>query len=124
MNLIVDAAKDNIFLKVITSNDSYTNQYFNTKKNFDKICPIIFNFLKTYNLESNKISNIFVNVGPGKYSSIRSSIVICKAISMSLSINLYGFSSDQIEGNDYKKLLNLSKKGALMKNLIYPIYSG
>ena len=67
---------------------------------------------------------MFVNVGPGKFSSIRSSIVSCKAISMSNNIDLYGFSSNQIEDNDYKKLLELSEKGGLMKNLINPIYSG
>ena len=43
---------------------------------------------------------------------------------MSNNINLYGFSSYQNEDNDYKKLLELSEKGVLMKNLINPIYSG
>ena len=36
---------------------------------------------------------------------------------MSNNINLYGFSSNQIEDNDYKKLLELSEKGDLMKKL-------
>ena len=124
MNLIVDAAKDKVFLKIIISKDSYTNEYSNTKKNFDKIGLIIFDFLRTNNFSFVDIDNIFVNVGPGKFSSIRSSIVTCKAISMSHSINLYGFSSKQIDGNDYKKLLDLSEKGVLMKDLINPIYSG
>ena len=124
MNLIIDAASEKVFLKIIISKDSYTNEYSNTKKNFDKIGLIIFDFLKTNNFKFNDISNIFVNVGPGKFSSIRSSIVTCKAICMSHSINLYGFSSNQIDGNDYKKLLDLSKKGVLMKDLINPIYSG
>ena len=85
---------------------------------------IIFDFLKKNNLKLKYIKNLFVNVGPGKFSSIRSSIVSCKALSMSNNINLYGFSSNQIKNNDYKKLLELSEKGVLMKNLINPIYSG
>ena len=124
MNLIVDAAKDKVFLKIITKEQSYTNEYSNTKENFDKMSIIIFDFLKKNNLKLDYIKNLFVNVGPGKFSSIRSSIVSCKAISMSNNINLYGFSSNQIEDNDYKKLLELSEKGVLMKNLINPIYSG
>ena len=124
MNLIVDAAKDKVFLKIITKEQSYTNEYSNTKENFDKMSIIIFDFLKKNNLKLDNIKNLFVNVGPGKFSSIRSSIVLCKALSMSNNINLYGFSSYQIEDNDYKKLLELSEKGVLMKNLINPIYSG
>ena len=124
MNLIVDAAKDKVFLKIITKEQSYTNEYSNTKENFDKMSIIIFDFLKKNNLKLDNIKNLFVNVGPGKFSSIRSSIVLCKALSMSNNINLYGFSSYQIEDNDYKKLLALSEKGVLMKNLINPIYSG
>ena len=124
MNLIVDAAKDKVFLNIITNEQSYTNEYSNTKENFDKMSIIIFDFLKKNNLKLDNIKNLFVNVGPGKFSSIRSSIVLCKALSMSNNINLYGFSSYQIEDNDYKKLLALSEKGVLMKNLINPIYSG
>ena len=124
MNLIVDAAKDKVFLKIITKEQSYTNEYSNTKENFDKMSLIIFDFLKKNNLKMEYIKNLFVNVGPGKFSSIRSSIVSCKALSMSNNINLYGFSSNQIKNNDYKKLLELSEKGVLMKNLINPIYSG
>ena len=124
MNLIVDAAKDKVFLKIITNKQSYTNEYSNTKENFDKMAIIIFDFLKKNKFKLEKIKNLYVNIGPGKYSSIRSSIVLCKALSMSNNINLYGFSSNQIENNDYKKLLELSEKGVLMKNLINPIYSG
>ena len=124
MNLIVDAAKDKVFLKIISKEQSYTNEYSNTKENFDKMSIIIFEFLEKNNFKLEKIKNLYVNIGPGKFSSIRSSIVSCKALSMSNNINLYGFSSNQIEDNDYKKLLELSEKGVLMKNLINPIYSG
>ena len=124
MNLIVDAAKDKVFLKIITNKQSYTNEYSNTKENFDKMGIIIFEFLEKNNFKLEKIKNLYVNIGPGKFSSIRSSIVLCKALSMSNNINLYGFSANQIEDNDYKKLLELSEKGVLTKNLINPIYSG
>ena len=124
MNLIVDAAKDKVFLKIITNKQSYTNEYSNTKENFDKMGIIIFEFLEKNNFKLKEIKNLYVNIGPGKFSSIRSSIVLCKALSMSNNINLYGFSSNQIENNDYEKLPELSEKGVLMKNLINPKYSG
>ena len=124
MNLIVDATKDKVFLKIITNKQSYTNEYSNAKENFDKMGIIIFEFLEKNNFKLDEIKNLYVNIGPGKFSSIRSSIVSCKALSMSININLYGFYSNQIENNNYKKLLELSEKGLLTKNLINPIYSG
>ena len=64
MNLIVDAAKDKVFLKIITNEQSYTNEYSNTKENIDKMSIIIFDFLKKNNLKFEHIKNLFVNVGP------------------------------------------------------------
>ena len=47
---------------------------------------------------------------------------------MSENLNSNNIENDHfnvnIEDNDYKKLLELSEKGVLMKNLINPIYSG
>tara|TARA_Y100000816_G_C26046808_1_gene548593 strand:+ start:465 stop:839 length:375 start_codon:yes stop_codon:yes gene_type:complete len=121
-NLIIDAAKDKIFLNIIFDNKSYTNEYSNSRENFDNLSVLIFEFLKKKGLKIGELTNIFVNQGPGKFSGIRSSITICKAISMSNSINLYGFSSNQIKDNNYNKILDLLEKGALIKNLIKPIY--
>ena len=117
MNLIVDAAKDKVFLKIITNKQSYTNEYSNTKENFDKMGIIIFDFLEKNNFKLEEIKNLYVNIGPGKFSSIRSSIVSCKALSMSNNINLYGFSSNQIEDNDYKKLLRIIRKRSFNEKL-------
>ena len=62
MNLIVDAAKDKVFLKIITNKQSYTNEYSNTKENFDKMGIFIFDFLEKNNL-INKVG--FKDLGAG-----------------------------------------------------------
>lgn len=121
-NLIVDAVSDKIVLKVIAENESYTNEYSNNSENFDKISIIIFEFLKSNNIKIADISNIFVNHGPGKFSTLRSSIVICKALSLSNNIDFYGLSSKQMENINYNKLLDLLEKGALIRNIIKPVY--
>ena len=36
-NLIIDASSDKIFLKIIASSKSYTNNYPNSKNNFEKL---------------------------------------------------------------------------------------
>ena len=121
-SLIIDATKENIFFKIIDLDKSYTNEHANSSENFDKLSILIFEFLKKNKIDISELSNIFVNKGPGKFSGIRSSIATCKAISIAKNINLYGFSSDQIEENNYNKILDLLKKGVLIRNLIKPIY--
>ena len=122
ISLIVDATKDVIFLQIIKDNKSYTNEYSNSRDNFDRIGLIIFDYLKSNNIKLAEITNIFVNCGPGNFSGIRSSIVTCKAISISNSIKLYGFDSSQINDKKYNKVLDLLKKDVLIKDLIKPLY--
>ena len=121
-NLIIDAANEKILFKIITITKSYTSEYPNSRENFDKLTILLFNFLKENNMKISKIDNILVNQGPGKFSGIRSSIALAKALSITNKLNLYGFNSQQIELRDYKKILSLLKKGILKKNLIKPKY--
>ena len=121
-NLIIDAANEKILFKIITITKSYTSEYPNSRENFDKLTILLFNFLKENNMKISKIDNILVNQGPGKFSGIRSSIALAKALSITNKLDLYGFNSQQIELRDYKKILSLLKKGILKKNLIKPKY--
>ena len=45
-NLIVDAATDKIFFKIIVDKESYTSEYLNSRENFDNFAQLLFNFLK------------------------------------------------------------------------------
>ena len=121
-NLIIDAANEKILFVIITNNKSYTKAHTNSIENFDKLVILLFDFLRENNMQIKDISNIFVNQGPGKFSSIRSSIAVAKGISVANSLDLYGFNVDQVEGHNYSKMLILFKKGELKKNLIKPHY--
>jgi len=121
-NLIIDATKEEVFFSVITESQTYTTTYINSRENFDKFIDLLLIFLKKYKMELKDIEKIFVNQGPGKLSSIRTSISIAKAISLSINIDLFGFNSKDFEGGDYKKILKLEKKNLLNKDLIKPQY--
>ena len=122
-NLIIDTAGEKIFLKIITKNKEYINNNNNCRENFDELVKIIFNFLKQSNIDLAKIENIFINQGPGKYTSIRSGVSIVKALKISHNINIYGYYSAQIVDNNYDILIKLLKEGRLTKNFIQPQYS-
>ena len=121
-NLIIDAANDKIFFTIIADNKSYTSEFSNNRENFDKLTILIVKFLENHDLKIKNLSNIFVNQGPGKFSGIRASLATAKAISFVNNIDLYGFNSDQIIKQNYTKIIDLFKKGVLIKNLIKPQY--
>ena len=64
-----------------------------------------------------------INQGPGKFSSLRNTIAIAKALSVTNSSNLYGYQSNQLENNNYDKIIELFVEGKLKKKLIKPNYS-
>ena len=122
-NLIIDSATDKIFFKIIIDKESYTSDYPNSRENFDNLIIFLFEFLDKCKINIKEIDNIFVNQGPGKYSGIRASISIAKALSITNNIDLYGFSSSDAKGQNYEKIIDLYNKGILIKNLIKPKYS-
>ena len=123
INLIIDAANEKIVFAIIAKKQSYTTSHINSRENFDKIMILILNFLKEHDSNLDKISEIFVNQGPGKISSIRNSIAIAKGIAFAKNIDLYGFLSEQLIDKDVNQLVKIDKKNFTNINLIKPLYS-
>ena len=121
-NLIIDAASETFFFSIISESESYTTSHVNSRENFDNFLNLLMDFLEKNKTKLNDIDNLFINQGPGKFSGIRISIAVAKAIVLTNSINLYGFNSKDYEEGSYKKILELHKKGLLIKDLIKPLY--
>ena len=121
-NLIIDAANEKIIFKIIDNNKIYTNDYENSRKNFDRFAILLFKFLEKKMINFDVIDKVLVNLGPGKFSSIRTSISTLKALNILYKFKIYGFSSKDVEKSNYTRVLQLLKKGKLIKNLIKPLY--
>ena len=121
-NLIIDAANEKIIFKIIDNNKTYTNDYENSRKNFDKFAILLFKFLAKKMVSFDNVDKVLINLGPGKYSSIRTSISTLKALNLIYKFKIYGFSSKDVEKYDYSRVLDLLKKRKLIKNLIKPLY--
>ena len=78
-SLIVDAARDKIFLTHIVDKNIYTCSHENSKINFEKIIILINDFLKNNKSSLNEIKAIYVNRGPGSFAGIRNSLSTVKA---------------------------------------------
>ena len=123
--LIIDAARDKIFFMIINSNNNYNITHENTKINYDKLTLLIKEFLDSKNIDLKKISQIYVNRGPGSFAGIRNSLSTVKAIHLVNKIDYFCFSFDDFnEENDirYENIPNLCKKFNIKKNLINPLY--
>ena len=124
-NLIVDAAKDKIFLTLIVNKNIYTCSHENSKINFEKLMILINDFLKINFFSLDKIDVIYVNRGPGSFAGIRNSLATIKALYLTKEINYYCFSFEDFkgfEGVKYEDVPSLCEKFKIKKNLINPIY--
>ena len=125
--LIIDAAKEKIFLMIINNDINYSITYENTKLNFEKLTLLINEFLNNKNLNLKRISEIYVNRGPGSFAGIRNSLSIVKAFHLVNKIDYYCFSFDDFNeknGVKYENIPKLCQKLKVQKNLINPIYLG
>ena len=123
--LIIDAAKDKIFLMVINNNTNYNITHENSKINYEKLMILINDFLDLRKMTLKKISQIYVNGGPGSFAGIRNSLSIVKAIHIVNKIDYYCFSFKDFGSENefkYENIPNLCDKYEVKKNLINPIY--
>jgi len=126
--LIVDAARDKIFLTLIVDKNIYTCSHENSKINFEKLMILINEFLDNNKCTLNDVGRIYVNRGPGSFAGIRNSLATIKALLLTKKIDYYCFSFEDFEdfkGFDeikYEDVPNLCEQFKIRKNLINPIY--
>jgi tRNA A37 threonylcarbamoyladenosine modification protein TsaB len=124
-NLIVDAARDKIFLTLMVSKNIYTCSHENSKINFEKLMILINEFLNNNKISLDKVSTIYVNRGPGSFAGIRNSLATIKALHLTKKINYYCFSFEDFKVKDeikYEDIPSLCEQFHIKKNLINPIY--
>ena len=119
INLIIDAANEKIVFVIIADKQSYTSKHINSRENFDKFMQLLLKFIIKKKLKLSDIDRIFINLGPGKFTSLRISLSVAKAISLANKAILFGFKSKDLLNKNYKNLTKLNKN----KSLIKPVYS-
>ena len=123
--LIIDAARDKIFLMIIDNDMNYNISHENSKINYERLILLIIEFLNSKNLDLKKISKIYVNRGPGSFAGIRNSLSIVKAIHLVNKIDYFCFSFNDFKEEKefkYEHIPEFCEKFKIKKNLINPIY--
>ena len=111
---------DKIGLRI---NENFYIHELNLKvNNNDQLVANILNLVKKYKVNIDNKFSIIVNIGPGSFSSIRTSLSVAKGIKISKSINLYGFKNSDLKQFDLANIELLICKNLIQNKLIKPIY--
>ena len=121
--LVIDGTQDKINFFSRFNTNSYNKSFEASKNNNERFSLLLFDFINENNIKLSELSHVFVNQGPGKFSVIRTSIAVAKALSITNGLNLYGFNSHDLKDMNYMNIIDLYEKERLTKNLIKPVYS-
>tara|TARA_B100002049_G_scaffold61422_1_gene44171 strand:+ start:1652 stop:2029 length:378 start_codon:yes stop_codon:yes gene_type:complete len=121
--LVIDGTQDKINFFLRFNTNSYNKSFEASKNNNERFSVLLFDFINENNIKLSELSHVFVNQGPGKFSGIRTSIAVAKALSITNGLNLYGFNSHDLKDMNYMNIIDLYEKERLTKNLINPVYS-
>ena len=111
---------DKIGLRI---NESFYIHELNSKINKnDQLVTNILNLVKKYKVNIDNKFSIIVNIGPGSFSSIRTSISVAKGMKISKNIYLYGFKNSDLKQFDLENIELLISKNLIQNKLIKPIY--
>ena len=108
-----------IGLKV--NNNFYIHDFDQITDN-DLLVPSILNMIKKYKVNLNEKFSVIINIGPGSFSSIRTSLSVAKGLKISKKIKLYGYSDADLKQFDLANIELLIAKGLIQNKLIKPIY--
>ena len=88
----------------------------------DQLVTNILNLVKKYKVNLDNKFSIIVNVGPGSFSSIRTSISVVKGMKISKNVNIYGFKNSDLKQFDLANIELLICKDLIQNKLIKPLY--
>jgi len=91
--LSIDCSTEKGSLFVKAKNKTFSKVLQSDKSNNDLLMKQILDFFTEKELKFSDLSKIYVNEGPGNFSSLRSSLAIAKGISISKNLNLFGYNT-------------------------------
>tara|TARA_A100001011_G_scaffold400036_1_gene511875 strand:- start:4215 stop:4607 length:393 start_codon:yes stop_codon:yes gene_type:complete len=110
-------------LGVKTGDKFYVQSFNSDSKNCNEtLTDNILHFIKKKNVIIDKNFSIIVNMGPGRYSSIRTSISVAKGIVLSKQTKFFGYKDTLIQDFNLENIQFLINKNLIENKLIKPVY--
>ena len=120
--LIINCTGKNDSIGLRVNNNFFIEKFQTNIENNEMLVNKIFNFLKKYKAKVDKDFSVIVNIGPGSFSTIRTSLAVAKGIKISKGIRLYGYKDSILNEFNLKNIEFLIEKNLIENELIKPVY--
>ncbi len=120
--LIINCTGKNDSVGLRVNNNFFIQEFQTNIQNNEMLVSNILDFLKKNNAQINKDFSVIVNIGPGRFSIVRTSLAVAKGIKISKGAKLYGYKDSVLTKFDLKNIEFLIKNNLLENKLIKPVY--
>ena len=120
--LILNCIGKNDKIGIKIDNKFYIHDFDQKVNKNDHIVVNILNLVKKHKVNLDKKFSIIINIGPGSFSTIRTSLSVAKGMKISKNTNLYGFKNSDLKQFDLANIELLISNNLIQNKLIKPIY--
>ncbi len=120
--LIINCTGKNDSIGLRIDNNFFIQEFQTNIKGNEMLVSNILKFLKKNNVEISRDFSIIVNIGPGSFSTIRTSLAVAKGIKISKGARLYGYKNSTLAEFKLKNIEFLIENNLIENKLIKPVY--
>ena len=120
--LIINCTGKNDSIGLRLNNNFFIEKLQTNIKNNELLVDKIFNLLQKKKAKVNNSFSVIVNIGPGSFSTLRTSLAIAKGIKISKGSSIYGYKNSILKEFNLKNIEFLIKNNLLENKLIKPQY--
>ena len=120
--LIINCTGKNDSVGLRVNNNFFIQEFQTNIQNNEMLVSNILDFLKKNNAQINKDFSVIVNIGPGRFSIVRTSLAVAKGIKISKGARLYGYKNSTLAEFKLKNIEFLIENNLIENKLIKPVY--
>ena len=120
--LIINCTGKNDSIGLKLDNNFFIEKLQTNIKNNELLVDKIFNLLQKKKAKVNNSFSVIVNIGPGSFSTLRTSLAIAKGIKISKGSCIYGYKNSILKEFNLKNIEFLIEKNLIENELIKPVY--
>ena len=120
--LIINCTGKNNIIALRVNNNFFLKKLQTNIRNNETLVNKIFVFVREKKANIDKNFSVIVNIGPGSFSTIRTSLAVAKGINISKGAKIYGYKNSVLPKFNLKNIEFLIENSLLENELIKPVY--
>tara|TARA_B100001564_G_scaffold358893_1_gene378849 strand:+ start:159 stop:542 length:384 start_codon:yes stop_codon:yes gene_type:complete len=120
--LIISCTGNNDKIGLKINNNFFIHNFQTKTQTNETILSTIFDLTNKHKVIVDENFSIIVNIGPGRFSILRTALSIAKGIKISKKSKLFGFKDSDLPQFNLENIEILINKNLIEKNLIKPLY--